>query len=371
MATVGPTATPPPAPLELTWSPAAPFDGTVAAVIGDRDEFVAVSADPERRLAWSSSNGESWISSDVPDPAPSDCEEFYEPRCFPNGAGMGQLVRLGDTLYSIGTTPGFNDYLRPVGWRLTDGQAWQAIESKAGFFGYGHVMDLAASRNALVAAKTNYPQYASDVWRWAPDTSWVATNLAGTNDAPLDVFDMAWSGEAFLAVGEISNYRENGGEPDTLPGVWSSASGRQWQQMPPPEDAVSLCSVTATRFGFVVLGLTDLGIAAWTAPAVGSWTRTDLAAQADVQPDARAYPEICAVVELDDGLLAVHGAQRGTLTWTSRDGLTWARGATLDIATGPDEVAALGDTVVIFGRPITDEGLGPVPSSLFVGTVAQ
>ena len=201
-----------PTSLALTWSDQ-PFDGTVAAVAADRGTLVAVSFNPEDRVAWSSKDGRSWAEDFVPDPAPSDCEFFYETRCFPNTAGMGQLVRLGDTLYSFGRTEGFNDYVRPVGWRLTDGQSWQAIQSQSEFYSYGVVIDAAAGNDALVAATSNYAQYSMDVSRWMTDTSWMATNLIGLGDSLLDVYDMAWSGGTFVAVGAVPEPVDDEGTP--------------------------------------------------------------------------------------------------------------------------------------------------------------
>ena len=76
------------------------------------------------------------------------------------------------------------------------------------------------------------------------------------------------------------------------------------------------------------------------------------------------------IVELDDGFLAFRTVTDGTLTWTSTDGATWEAGEMLAIATGPDQVAAVGNTVVVFGQradPPPDSG--EIASRLFIGTV--
>jgi hypothetical protein len=356
-----------PTSLALTWSDR-PFDGTVAAVAPDRGTLVAVSFDPEDRVAWSSTDGRAWAEDPVPDPAPSDCEFYYETRCFPNTAGMGQLVRLGDTLYSFGRTEGFNDYVRPVGWRLTDGQSWQAIQSQSEFYSYGVVSDAAASDDALVAATFNYAQYTSDVSRWMADTSWMATDLMGQGDSLLDVYDMAWSEGSFLAVGAIPEPIDGEGDWPTHPGMWTSNDGLRWLEAPPPGSSTSLCSVTATTKGFVAMGRTEAGMAAWTQATSDNWIRADLGSPNEDPNRIPVSPETCSVVELDNGLLAVHGLEESTETWTSLDGATWARGPTLDVTTLPDLVAALGNTVVLFGWPPGNHAEFP-KSTLHLGTI--
>lgn len=343
----------------------------MGGVIADSGQFVAVS-DSHPRVAWTSAKGESWESVRVPNPAPTGCDFPEETECFPNSAGMGQLVRLGDTMYSIGTTASFNDYLRPVGWRLTDGQDWAVIESDSDFYGFGRMLDLAASDSALVAIKLTGLGGISEVWRWTFDASWIQSDLVDSEDAPLQVHDITWGQETFLAVGAtlepIADVSSD--EWPATVAIWLSSDGLTWTAAPAPDAATSLCSVTATREGFVALGLTESGPAAWISSDAASWSQTDLTIPKGANTEPSMYSPSCGVVELDDGLLATRHLGQGTATWTSVDGTTWEAGPVLDVDSGADLVAAAGDTVVLFGRPP-----GPLPadgvarSILLIGTV--
>ena len=127
----------------------------------------------------------------------------------------GQPAWLDDTLYSFGTACCFNDFYRPVGWRLTDGEAWDAIQSESAFFGFGGVLDLAASDTALVVSTSYGLGATSRVWRWTSDTSWVETNLMASDRDLHSVNDIAWTAGSFLAVGTPNAY----GDSVPAPGV--------------------------------------------------------------------------------------------------------------------------------------------------------
>src|SRR5688572_13348019 len=65
-----PTPTPAPQTLKIAWAGRG-FEGTVGGVIGDQGHFVAVSAVPSDRVAWTSARGASWEPEPVPNPAPT------------------------------------------------------------------------------------------------------------------------------------------------------------------------------------------------------------------------------------------------------------------------------------------------------------
>jgi hypothetical protein len=358
-----------PQSLRIVWSEQA-FDGEIASVIADRGQFVAVGSDPTSRAAWTSRDGLTWTRHAVPNPAPDDCAEFYDPICFPNSAPMGQLVRLQDTLYSIGTTFSFNDYLRPVGWRLTDGQTWAAIHSESPFYGYGQVTDLTAGDAALVATKFGAAGFASEVWRWTLETSWVATELAGSSETPLEVFDTAWGANTYVAIGMTAEPIDDVAfyEWPRSPTIWTSADGLTWTSTEPFPPTASLCAATATTDGFIVLGTTDVGPAIWITGDLTTWVQLDLPSSTDGAADPYSLFQMCSVTQLDRGLLATQGTAEGTLTWLSTDGNEWQAGPTLDFYAGPHRIAALGNTVVLAGyrRGASPDDAAPV---LFVGSV--
>jgi hypothetical protein len=342
-----PTASATPAAPDISWSEQT-FEDAATAVVADRGTFVAVS----NRSAWTSSDGRTWTRQDVPDPAPNDCEEPDDPVCFPNTAGMGQLARLGDTLYSIGVTESFNDYLRPVGWRLTDGEAWQAIASQSSFYDFGWLIDLSAGDTSLLATKFGPAPFMSNAWLWTFEDSWTATDLAGSNETPIDVFDTTWGDETFLAIGERAEPIADVGS-DQWPvtaSVWRSSDGLTWASVEAPPGATSLCAVSATSQGFMTLGMTDTGPAVWTSTDASSWSNAQLAPSAESNPDRQVLFPDCGIVELSNGFLAVMGVEEGTLTWTSANGTAWEASETLDLRTGPDRIAALGQMVVLFGN---------------------
>jgi hypothetical protein len=362
------TVSPAPAVLRIDWSEQA-FEGSIGAVMADRGQFVAVGEDSGARAAWSSPDGRDWVKHAVPDPAPDDCAEFYDPRCFPNSASMGQVVRLGDTVYSIGTTASFNDYLAPVGWRLTDGEAWQAIHSESPFYGFGLVTDLTASGGALVASKFGAAAFTSVVWRWTPQSSWVATDLVGSAAAPIEIFDTTWGRNTFLAIGLTAESVDGVGYDQwpTSPSLWTSVDGLSWNAAAPFPPSATLCSVTATTKGFVVLGTTDVGAAVWLSPDATTWVQFDLGPPAGATPDPYGLFGSCAVTEVGGGLLAFRTIAQGTLTWLSTDGDEWTAGPTLDVSANANQVAALRDTVVLAGyRGGAPDGATPV---LLVGSV--
>ena len=132
-ATVAPSASSIASAPTITWSEQ-PFDGDVHAASVDRGRFVAVGRVGQQLTAWTSEDAATWQASDVPDPTfVADAADVFGPGVYEK-ATMGPIARLGETLYSLGTYWGDNDFVRPVGWRLSDGGAWEYIESESAFF---------------------------------------------------------------------------------------------------------------------------------------------------------------------------------------------------------------------------------------------
>ena len=235
-------------------------------------------------------------------PEPSGCSELPDGTCIERTAGMGQLERLGDTLYSISTTIFFNDFARPIGWRWTDGEAWQAISSQSEFYGYGVIQDLAASDDALVAVRMGEAlgPFGSSVWRWTPESSWVIGNLASRVD-PLDVFDTAWGSRGFLAVGAVPTTDRR--DEEGTAAAWVSDDGLTWRPVEAPSGSTRLCSVAATQIGFMVTGWTSDGPMIWRSEDGTSWAGSALGGAGTVRPEGGPNFRGCAVTELEAGLL--------------------------------------------------------------------
>ena len=96
------------------------FEPLVAAVIADGGRFVAVAASDDDRAAFTSTDGRTWQTYPLPDPSTEECDPDVPP-CLEEVAEPGPMVRLGDTLYSFGRTPFFNDVTLAVGWRWVYG----------------------------------------------------------------------------------------------------------------------------------------------------------------------------------------------------------------------------------------------------------
>jgi hypothetical protein len=282
---------------------------------------------------------------------------------------MGELVRLGDTLYSFGTTTSFNDDVGTVGWRRTDGQQWAVIESRSPFHGFGAVQDVSASVSALIAIKYDRG-LASDptMWRWTPESSWREADFPGLDVFGVEIVDSAWASGTFAAIGAVPDGDDPQGSK--TPTLWTSDDGATWMTGTTPPDAVQLCSIGSTSHGFIVLGSTASGIASWASTDASSWTRSDLATSAGTTPDPYTRFPTCGVVEFDQGLLAVAVVREGTLTWMSVDGSTWQQGPTLDVAMIEDGMAAVENTVVLFGRSLGTPPAEGLPASvLLIGAV--
>lgn len=305
----------------ITWSEV-PFDGYIADIIGDGARFVAVGAGSSGASAWTSPDGIGWEQHDVPE------QSFGQ---FPDGADitafMRTLVRLGDTLYSFGATPIFIDSSQGAGWRWTDGQAWETIQSSSEFF-RGEVMAVTASDEALVASTVTFgPRGVLDMWRWTPATSWVRTSLAPDVVASA----LTWAHGTFLAVG---------GQPS----MWTSADGVDWRSVAIP-DGMSLCAVTSmgTR-GFLAFGPAGDRIAAWTSADGATWVESTVA-----HADASGATG-CSVVAADDALVAVMQVDHDALKlWTSRDGASWEFQEELEIS---DVRAAANVSLAAVGRRV-------------------
>jgi hypothetical protein len=345
------------------------FEGRVDHVIADGSRFVAVGGEGNARTAWTSNDGATWAVHDVPHPSMSEwcLENPNDPGCVPLGStGMGRLVRLEDTLYSFASFRAGGDASITLGWRWTDGGQWEEILSTSEFFdGSGLAMsDIAAGDTALLAVKVGGLQYPGyyETWLWTSSTSWIKGELASTAEEEISIDAVSWSQRLrlFLAVGRTYTPL-----PDTdstewpaVTTVWSSADGRAWARAPTPEGITAICSLDAVSQGFVMVGETAAGGTVWISLDGLTWTASQL-------PGGPTGLWQCSVLELNDGLLALADDGATTLTWTSRDGSAWERGISEDVRMGPQEVAAVGDTVVLFGSR-GDEGA----DVLLIGTAA-
>lgn len=331
-----PIASPPVDSARITWSEA-DFEGDIADLIGDGAGFIAVGRRDSAASAWSSTDGREWAEHDVPQQSFGELPDGAEWR-----AGMGALVRLGDTLYSFGGTSMFMDASVGAGWRSTDGRSWEAIESTSEFFG-GQVIAVTASDEALVASTIGFggPRGTLAMWRWTPATSWVRSSL----NADIMVRALAWADGTFVAAG-------------SGPSFWTSPDGLSWTRVAPPEGLSEVCDLTATDAGaFLAFGRTGDRIAAWTSADGHAWVESTLepADMSGLPDDPNLPAAACKVVGADGGLIAAMLVGDDTLVWTSLDGLAWeferthALGATFGPVGRRVLLAAHDDQVLLIG----------------------
>jgi hypothetical protein len=324
------------------------FDGTISDVMGDGSRFVAVGAGDasEGTTAWTSIDGIDWEPHPVPERSFGEIGDGQGLR-----AGMGTLLRLGDTVYSFGSMS-FNDSVQGAGWRWTDGNQWEVIESKSAVFG-GRITDAAASADALLAVQISFAGglYGSfSTWLWTPATSWVMTPLSSSEDEDIGVAAVSWAPGTYVAAG-WSALAAEGAErwnwPRT-PALWTSTDGMDWTAVPVPEGMSSVCDIVeGPSGGFVAMGTAGDRLAAWTSDDGRSWQQ----AKFDL-PDTNAYGLIsaaqdCSMAVAADLLVGVVSDQYETRVWTSHDGDVWSFDEQLNLSNAL--VAGSGDRLVIVG----------------------
>lgn len=358
--------TPTPGPLTIVWTDQ-PFSGTVSAVTVDQGQFIAVGGTSDSLSAWMSVDGTTWNAYPVSLPTPQQLgvDPFfaeYITNPLTSWLMMGRPARFGDTLLSVGTFPGPNDYLRPVGWRTTDLMNWEFIDSTNSFFTDGYLIaDLVSSGDELVAVNSVYGT--GGTWRWTPSTSWVQT--APNLDDPaswVDILDAVWADPMFVVVGERH-------PPGSSAVSWVSADGQSWQVSPEASALAGgiMRSVAVAPDGTIV-------VVGNLANAPTAWTSTDGLTWTSVALPGGGSAVVYGLASLETGLLAIADDVTGVLTWTSRDGVVWNPGPTLSGSSqvrlfhwmGGESVVAKGSTVTLFVEQSSEPNFQTV---LWVGQV--
>jgi hypothetical protein len=334
-------------PLALRWS-ADELPADLAAVDAVDGLILAVGRDSEGLAAWTSDDGVDWKRHAVPDPTfIAELAKTFGPDIY-DGTRMGSITQLGDTIFSIGTFFGFNDFYRPVGWRSPDGKSWEFIESQSAFYDSGTVTDVEAFGDGLVAARATGligPSYS--LWTWSPDKSWRETTIRSADKAVLVRLDAAVVGNEVVVLGQVA-------QTDHLPilgenGVaWTSTDGEHWQALDLPPGMTSACGVAAAPDGgFAVLGIRlNHDAAVWTTDDGTTWSRFNLGSAVCVDPE----PLMLA----GDWLVAsVFTGDPGAKVWLSDDGKRWVQQDIPDIKSVA--AAELNGDLYIIGTPTTNQ----------------
>ena len=322
----------------------------IRGLIADGDRFVAVGNTSEGQVAWTSTDGASWDQHPVPLRTDLPDESTGFPGDANVGASMGQLVRLDDTLYSFGHFS-FMDFFRPVGWRWTDGGAWEPITSPSPFYEAGIVRDVVAGDGVLIAARLGVAlsEFGADseVWAWNAATSWVQSDLSIIEPERVVVNHLASSDGEFLASGVVVP-EQAATDAVWEPRMWRSADGHAWSQIEPPSEGSGVCALEADAAGgFVAMGSSSEETVVWRW-SDGNWSAVPLVGS-PAHPDRSTNPFFisrCALVPLSDRTVAILSGEDGTRAWWSTDGASWVGGETLAVD-GATHIAGFGSTLVL------------------------
>ena len=346
-------------------------------MVADGDRFVVVGRDADGPVSWVSTGDGPWETVSVPVPTDVADENLgFPPEAAALGSGMGPLVRLDETLYSFGSFS-FMDFVRPVGWRWTDGGAWEYIESASPFYEAGRVTDVVAGNGALVAARQelslSLQGARSTVWTWTADSSGTQSDLGAADGSPIIVTDVAWIEGQYLASGFMVNASDDA--PVGRPIVWTSGDGLAWVEFEAPPTDGRVCALEADPEGtFVALSVEAEGSTAWTWSEGVEWNADALAGAAS-HPSLLTdlFPGTCELVPLEDGLIAVLADTDADQTWTRAEEGAWIKGDDLPTTSGPvfggNPLTGSGDRLV-FASLASDPAGGPITSTLHTGMVA-
>lgn len=349
-------------PPVIAWDEPEPFDGNPNAIFDDGGTWIVGGWATERGPgAWTSTDARTWTREAAVDPLPDDL--FI-------GAGLGPIIRLGDSLLSYGTFIGCCDGRGVVGWRSADGVSWEVLESHSPLFDQGYlVTGLAVGDPALVAIELQYRARAGRVWRWTPETSWVevtpASNTANAFASGIEANDLVWADGRYLLVGLRGDPEAAGGGGGAS---WMSTDGETWEASTPQAvlDDVRLTHVAPMPDGgFLALGQSDYanfgreGVAvAFTSPDGLHWTAVDAPA---AEPSAGPVE----LLVVDGGFVALTTSGSEVTTWISAaDGQSWTESATLEHEFRT--AAADGEHVLVF---TADYREGPAEFFLNRGTL--
>lgn len=348
--------------LAISWTEQS-IDGWIHDIATDGDRIVAVGRTGDVFTAWFSTDGTAWESVTVPPPGNfmGDSEGLPED-LEARGSQMGTLVRLDETLYSFGLF-NFMDFVRPVGWRWTDGQPWSFIDSKSDFYASGRVADAVAADGGLVAARLevalSWAGADSTIWRWTPEASWVQADLSHTDSERTYVTRLAHNDGLLVASGLLP--LGDADDPDAAAvATWESSNGEAWSAIDPPAGATQICALEAhPSGGFLAIGTGANGVTAWR-KSDGLWSERVLTEAVDT-PQGFGGPlwDVCWAFPLDDGLVALYPSDDGLRAWTSSDGDDWTDGG---VVAPQAHLAAAADDLLVLVRPV--EPADPVGGSI-------
>lgn len=157
----------------------------------------------------------------------------------------------------------------------------------------------------------------------------------------------------FVAIGDMPTAED---ARVRVPHVWYSATGRSWERIDPsrlPSDVITmggLTRVVAAPTGFVVIGVEECAVFAWSSSDGRSWSRA-------------VTPERCGqmvVTHHDGGWISAAIVESDVVVMSSPDGLTWQELAAANPppqqAISRESLSSDGESLVLAGAAF-DEGV--------------
>ncbi len=249
------------------------------------------------------------------------------------GGALSSITVQGSTFYAAG----YRGVRGPgLVWSSADGRAWTAAPESSTLAAFP-LRAVTTGPKGLLALGNDCSGSGECGLEFSnsflsPDGStWTAGGLVG--GSLVGMWDAAWTGTLYVAVG-----RDGNSEPDTGR-LSTSPDGVTWTMATVPSiDASQAQSVAAGKQVVVAVGHSQLADGTWRA---ASWASADGQTwkASDSQASLRGG-DMLAVVAGGPGFVAVGTGADGAAAWTSTDGLTWTA-----VADGPDLKGATMDAV--------------------------
>jgi hypothetical protein len=248
----------------------APYASVALAVTSWAGGLVAVANNPKNGQVWTSSDGEAWVSSEIP------------------GSHFRDAAAAGRGLMALGYTG--DSQTMPTIWTSSDATNWLPVSIAA----LGDPRSLAASPEGVIVAAGLVPGAGHDdvptVWRSVGGATWDAVALEGLSGGRWFVRALEHTPVGFVLA--LSRF----GDAGAVHSVWVSSDGATWKQTLEATGGDSFSAVGTRGAAAMLIG----GGGTWLSTDGNTWTKT-LVATFD------GYEVQGGVITLADGRLLAAG----------------------------------------------------------------
>jgi photosystem II stability/assembly factor-like uncharacterized protein len=251
-------------------------------------EVVAVGWRSTSPAAWTSQDGRTWVTADVPQLG-EEAERMITVTATASGwiAGGSAGPELGARRARV--------------WTSTDGRTWQTLPDSPDFDDGEVVAILTLESDYLALGQLGTVQHptGSVAWRSDDGTTWTRIDDSALKTALVAAGAVGRDGR-LVAVGTALDAREAV--------VWSSRDGRSWERLPQEDSRlfngqkIRMADIVATPGGWVAVGdessIQRPSGKSWLSADGEVWTKAPLQASLE-------HAEVLGVTGLDDFLYAV------------------------------------------------------------------